>query len=88
MVQLDLTWALLEYHIERLTADDVLWEPAANCWTVWQDADGRTPDWADTEPGPVPVPTIGLLTWHLGWWWTGGAHVVSGRTPPDRTEVV
>ncbi|WP_223884270.1 hypothetical protein [Micromonospora craniellae] len=28
-------------------------------WTVRPDADGRwVPDWADTEPDPVPVPTI------------------------------
>jgi hypothetical protein len=24
-------------------------------------------DWAETEPDPVPVPTIGWLTWHIMW---------------------
>ena len=86
--QLDLAWSLLEYHLERLSEDDVHWEPAASCWAVRRDAEGRwTPDWADTEPDPVPVPTIGWLTWHLGWWWTTALHHVQGRTPPARADV-
>ncbi|GAA2811591.1 hypothetical protein FHR33_001093 [Nonomuraea dietziae] len=28
------------------------------------------PDWTETEPDPVPVPTIGWLSWHIGWWWS------------------
>ncbi|CAM5625591.1 DNA damage-inducible protein DinB OS=Streptomyces antimycoticus OX=68175 GN=SANT12839_054040 PE=4 SV=1 [Streptomyces antimycoticus] len=60
--QFDLTWSLFEYHLERLDAGDFLWEPAAHCWTVRRGADGAwVPDWAETEPDPVPVPTIGWL---------------------------
>jgi hypothetical protein len=87
--QFDLTWSLFEYHLERLVSDDLLWEPAALCWTVRPRADGTwVPDWADSEPDPVPMPTIGWLTWHLGWWWTTALAHLEGRTPPDRTEVV
>ena len=28
------------------------------------------PDWAEAEPDPIPVPTIGWLTWHIDWWWS------------------
>ncbi|MGY1580704.1 DinB family protein [Streptomyces sp. MN13] len=86
--QFDLTWALFEYHLERLTPEDFLWEPAPDSWTVRPTADGTwLPDWSDTEPDPVPVPTIGWLTWHIGWWWTVAQDHLQGRPPRDRTAV-
>jgi len=42
-----------------------------------------TPDWADTEPDPVPVPTIGWLSWHMGWWWSVAVDHAHGRAPRD-----
>ncbi|MET7817392.1 DinB family protein [Micromonospora zamorensis] len=85
--QFDLTWALFEYHLERLEADDFLWEPTPHCWSVRRSADGTwTPDWADTEPDPVPVPTIGWLTWHIGWWWTVTMDHLRGAPPPSRRD--
>jgi hypothetical protein len=86
--QFELSWALLDYHLERLVPEDPLWEPAAHCWTVRPGpGDSWVPDWADTEPDPVPVPTIGWLTWHLGWWWGTALDHARGRTPRERTEV-
>nr|WP_228447699.1 DinB family protein [Streptomyces paludis] len=86
--QFDLTWALFEYHLERLEPADVLWEPAPHCWTVRQDATGAwAPDWAEEEPDPVPVPTIAWLTWHIGWWWSTAADHARGRAPRDRTDI-
>lgn len=87
--QFDLTWALFEYHLERLEPDDFLWEPARHCWTVRRSADGAwTPDWADTEPDPVPAPTIGWLTWHIGWSWTVTMDHLRGVPPRQRAAVV
>ena len=86
--QLDLTWSLFEYHLERLAPEDFLWEPAALCWTVRPTDDGSwAPDWAETEPDPVPVPTIGWLSWHIGWWWSVAIDHAQGRTPRERAEV-
>lgn len=87
--QFELTWALFEYHLERLEPADFPWEPPGTlCWTVRRDAAGRwTPDWADTEPDPVPVPTIAWLTWHIGWWWTVAMDHLRGETPRERTDV-
>ena len=45
------------------------------------------PDWSDTEPDPLPVPTIGWLTWHIDWWWSEAIDHLSGRTPRERTDV-
>ncbi|MEV6121622.1 DinB family protein [Streptomyces sp. NPDC052077] len=87
--QFDLTWALFEYHLERLEPDDFLWEPAGVCWTMRRDGDGAwVPDWAESEPDPVPVPTIGWLSWHIGWWWSVAADHAHGRTPRERDAVV
>ena len=86
--QFDLTWSLFEYHLERLEPADFLWEPAAHCWTVRPGADGAwVPDWADSEPDPIPVPTIAWITWHIGWWWTVTIDHAQGRTPRERTEI-
>lgn len=87
--QFDLTWSLAELHLDLLATEDFLWEPAPRCWTLRQGPDGSwVPDWADTEPDPVPVPTIGWVTWHLGWWWTVTIDHAQGREPTERTAVV
>ncbi|MER7346438.1 DinB family protein [Streptomyces aurantiacus] len=87
--QFELTWALFEYHLERLSYEDFLWEPAAHTWTLRRPADGGAwaPDWADTEPDPVPVPTIAWLSWHIGWWWGVTLDHAQGRPPRDRADV-
>ncbi|MFC9996655.1 DinB family protein [Nocardia sp. NPDC127526] len=85
--QFDLVWSLFEYHLERLHLDDFLWEPSALHWTMHQNPAGDwAPDWADTEPDPIPVPTIGWISWHIGWWWSVTLDHLHGRTPRDRTE--
>lgn len=85
--QFDLTWSLVELHLDALKPGDLLWEPAALCWTV-RSVDGRwTPDWSDTEPDPIPVPTIGWITWHVGWWWSVTLDHLRDRQPRERTDV-
>jgi hypothetical protein len=86
--QSELTWSLFEYHLERLEPEDFLWEPVPSCWTLRRAADGTwVPDWAETEPHPVPVPTIGWVSWHIGWWWSVALDHMGGRPPRDRTEI-
>ncbi|SDK88847.1 DinB superfamily protein [Glycomyces sambucus] len=86
--QFDLTWALFDYHLDRLEDEDFLHAPAPVHWTLHPTAAGGwEPDWADTEPEPVPVPTIAWLTWHLGWWWSTAADHLAGRTPRERADV-
>lgn len=86
--QIDLAWALFEHHLDRLVPDDLLWEPAPLCWTVRRDDAGTwVPDWSDTEPDPIPVPTIAWLTWQVGWWWSVTVDHLEGRPPRDRTAV-
>ncbi|MEU3143772.1 DinB family protein [Streptomyces sp. NPDC006999] len=86
--QFELTWSLFEYHLERLEPDDFLWEPAVRCWTMHRSADGTwVPDWAETEPDLVPVPTIAWVSWHIGWWWSVTPDHTRGRPPRERTDI-
>ena len=86
--QFDLTWSLFEYHLERLVPEDFRWEPASPSWTMRPAADGTwTADFAESEPDPVPVPTIAWLSWHIGWWWGVTTDHLRGRTPRERTEI-
>ena len=86
--QFGLAWALAELHLSALVDDDFLWQPAPVSWTVRPDANGVwRPDWADAEPDPLPIPTIGWLTWHIEWWWSATIDHLSGRTPRNRSDV-
>lgn len=86
--QFDLAWALADLHLSALVEDDFLWEPGPLVWTVKPDASGVwRPDWADSEPSPLPVPTVGWLTWHITWWWSTAIDSLTGAVPPDRTDV-
>ena len=85
--QFDLAWALADLHLAALVEDDFLFQPSRLHWTVRPDASGVwRPDWADVEPDPLPVPTIGWLTWHIDWWWSTAIGHLSGATPRDRTD--
>ncbi|CAN5411581.1 DinB family protein [soil metagenome] len=86
--QFDLVWALASLHLDALTEDDFLWEPADVVWTVRRDEQGVwRPDWSEDELDPLPVPTIAWLTWHIDWWWSAALDHAHGRTPPDRRDV-
>jgi DinB superfamily len=86
--QFGLAWKLAGLHVPALTDQSCLWEPAPGCWTVRQSKDGRwRPDWADVEPDPPPSTTIGWLTWHLIWWWSGLLAAIRGETPAAHHEV-
>ncbi|EID56579.1 DinB family protein [Saccharomonospora xinjiangensis] len=86
--QFDLTWSLLDLHLTELVAEDFVWEPAQHCGTMRQDTGGTwVADFAESEPHPIPVPTIGWVTWHLGWWWTAALDHARGRKPRGHDEI-
>jgi hypothetical protein len=86
--QFDGAWALLELHLGALTDEDHLWEPAGGCWSVRDRGDGTwLADWQEPEPDPAPPASIGWLTWHVGWWWTGALAAAQGSRPKNPGEV-
>ncbi|MEU6739401.1 DinB family protein [Streptosporangium sandarakinum] len=69
--QLNVSWSLLSLHLERVTDEEVLWEPASNCWNVRRRPDGTwAADWVVPEPEPTPVTSVGWVMWHIGFWWS------------------
>ena len=86
--QFDLAWSFFEYHLERLEEADFLFEPGPLAWTMHAQPDGRwTPDWAESAPDPIPVPTIAWTSWHLGWWLSSALEHSGGRAALDPLEV-
>jgi hypothetical protein len=87
--QFELTWRLAEYHLPSLTDEACLWESAPESWTVRRGTDGLwRPDWSEAEPDPPPTTTIGWLSWHLIWWWSGLIAAHRGEPRVARQEVV
>ncbi|MDF5752830.1 DinB family protein [Spongiactinospora sp. TRM90649] len=69
--QLDVSWTLLTMHLDKVTDEEALWEPAANCWSVRPRPDGTwAADFAIPEPEPIPVLSAGWVMWHIGFWWS------------------
>ncbi|UXA16171.1 DinB family protein [Mycobacterium sp. SMC-4] len=86
--QFELAWALTDLHLAALAEDDFLWEPAPLCWTVRRDDDGIwRADFAEIEPDPLPVPTIGWLTWHIDFWWSSAIAAMTGGAMRGPSEV-
>lgn len=69
--QLGASWGLVWLFLADLTDAECLWEPTHHVWSVRPDDAGAwRADFSDPEPDPCPWPTIGWLTWHIGWWWS------------------
>ncbi len=87
--QFETAWALTTYHLDGLTTAECLWRPAHEGLHLYQDAAGRwRADWPSHEGYDLGPPSIGWLTWHLGFWWSMVLdHSFGGRTLA-REEVV
>ena len=71
MRQFETAWQLTTYHLNGLTTDECLWRPAAVGLHVWQGDDGQwRADWPNREDYDIGPPSIGWITWHLGFWWS------------------
>jgi hypothetical protein len=58
-----------------------LWEPGPGSWTVRETGGVWRPDWSEAEPHPAPPVTIGWLTWHVIWWWSGVLAAIRKEQP-------
>ena len=69
--QVDIAWALTQYHLDGLTTDECLWRPAHVGLHVHQDADGTwRAEWPEHEGYILGPPSIAWVTWHMGFWWS------------------
>lgn len=68
--QLAVSWSLLEYHLRDLTDEECLWRPARRGLHLRRQAGRWIPDWPDRESYDLGPPSIGWVTWHIGFWWS------------------
>ncbi|HEX8011321.1 MAG TPA: DinB family protein [Casimicrobiaceae bacterium] len=69
--QFETAWNLTAYHLRGLTTEECMWRPSGGGPHLEHRTDGtwygRMPDREDYGVGP---PSIGWLTWHIGFWWS------------------
>ena len=69
--QFETAWKLAAYHLDGLSTAECLWRPAARGLHVEQAADGRWHGQMPVHEGyDIGPPSIGWLTWHIGFWWS------------------
>ncbi|HYE47866.1 MAG TPA: DinB family protein [Caulobacter sp.] len=69
--QFETAWALADYHLATLTTEECLWRPAAVGLHVHRGEDGAwRADWPTSEGYEIGPPSIGWVTWHIGFWWS------------------
>lgn len=68
--QLDIAWALTEYHLETLTTEECLWRPAAVGLHVHQRDGVWRADWPEHEGYDLGPSSIAWITWHMLFWWS------------------
>src|SRR3712207_947298 len=60
------SWAYLHRLLSGLSDHEFFWEPAPNCWRIYQAANGRwTYDYQLPHPQPSPLTTIGWRLIHI-----------------------
>jgi hypothetical protein len=69
--QLEISWQLLQYHLNDLTLEECLWQPTSKGIFLSKADDGtwkgNFPESESYETGP---PNIAWLTWHIDFWWS------------------
>lgn len=69
--QLDTACRLNRYHLDSLGTDECLWRPAPKGLHVQLGDDGQwRADWPESESYDLGPPSIGWITWHIGFWWS------------------
>jgi hypothetical protein len=59
-------FARVRARLDGLSDDEFFWQPVADCWTIYQEPGGRwTYHYAEPEPRPAPVTTVGWQVVHL-----------------------
>lgn len=89
MRQFDTAWRLTSYHVDGLTTEECLWQPARKGLHVQRNADGSwRAGWPEHERYDLGPPSIAWLTWHLGFWWSMVLNHCFGDASLSRENVV
>ncbi|MCL2137205.1 MAG: DinB family protein [Coriobacteriia bacterium] len=68
--QFELSWSLLEYHLDALDDDECFWKPSPKGLYVEMKHGAWSVDWPESEGYEIGPPNIAWLTWHIMFWWS------------------
>jgi len=69
--QFDTAWRLMSYHLNDLTTDECLRQPALRGLHISQGVDHVwRADWPTHEGYDLGPPSIAWITWHVIFWWS------------------
>lgn len=68
--QFDISWKLLEFHLNGLEDEECLWKPYSKGLHVINKQGIWCADWPDTESYDIGPSSIAWLTWHITFWWS------------------
>jgi hypothetical protein len=87
--QFEMAWALLDFHLNGLTTEELVWRPADAGLHVHPGADGKwLADWPEHEAYDLGPSSMAWLTWHLGFWWSMVLDHSAGKGTLSREEVL
>lgn len=69
-LQFDISWQLLEYHLNEIEEEECLWQPSKRGLHVHREFNGWRSDWPETESYNIGPASIAWLTWHILFWWS------------------
>jgi hypothetical protein len=85
--QFDISWQLLEYHLNGIDEEECLWQPSVRGLHVHKETDLWRSDWPDTESYDIGPASIAWLTWHILFWWSMVMDYSFGSGTMTREEV-
>jgi hypothetical protein len=66
LTQMDEAYERLRRRLDGLSEDEYFWEPVPGCWTIHRnESGGWVMDYAEPDPVPAPVTTIGWRLVHI-----------------------
>jgi hypothetical protein len=70
LFQFDISWQMLEYHLNGLEDEECLWKPSSRGLHVVSESGIWKAEWPETESYDIGPPSIAWLTWHINFWWS------------------
>ncbi|MBW7452484.1 DinB family protein [Paenibacillus sepulcri] len=68
--QFEISWKMLEIHLDGLEDEEYLWRPASKGLHVFNESGVWRADWPESEAYDIGPASIAWLTWHIMFWWT------------------
>lgn len=68
--QFNISWQLLEIHLDNLEDEECHWRPSSRGLQVVNKSGIWRSDWPDNENYDIGPANIAWLTWHIIFWWS------------------